>query len=337
MSADRRLRAEKSGDSWALRKGERPRGILVKREPRFVDIEENAVYRTLAYVEHVRSRRTRLRSNEYFALFFVAVFGLVPLLLGFWAAAPVAAVLVGSIYFQARARQRSEALGHFFKADRGVLKDLMMAGLPAREWSIALWARHVTNQQPYWILGFNVLLLVSCLGGAVWATPFWIHDKMVPILFSAIAFSYMFFIAWYNARLRYLPWSELPSVVFQPKAYRLGYQYLKRIPLQIDQARVALLTQVWVFAIIAGAFGCGRLILMAEASGRLVGWRESLSYTIVAFPPIWLGPGLFFGSLAGMLWGVRCERRAEVQLEKLDEEVGRLLELIRQRTESDEI
>lgn len=308
----------------------------MEREPRFRDVEENAVYRTLAYMEHVRSNRSRFRSNEYLAMFFIMVSGLVPLILGFWPAVPVAAVLGASIYFQAQARRQSEALGHFFQAERGVLKDLMMAGLPARDWSMALWARHVTIQQPYWILGFNVLLLVSCLGIAVWTTPFWIHDRMVPLVFSTIAFSYMFFIAWYNARLRYLPWTDLPSVVFQPKAYRLGYQYLRRIPLQIDQARVALLTQLWVLGIMAGAFGLGQLILMAEASGRLAGWRQSLSYTIVAFPPIWLGPGLFLGSLAGMFWGVRCERQAEDQLEKLDDEVGRLLELIRQRTESDE-
>lgn len=322
--------------SWALRRGERLQAVLTQREPLLAEIEENAVFRSIAAIEHANSRTLKLRFNESVALIVASLCGLVPVILGFWRAAPVAVVLGGSIYYQARARQRSEALGRFLQANPGMMKDLMMAGLSVRDWSVAFWARHLVIQRPYWILAFNVLLLVAGLGVVMWWTPYWINDRMVPLLLSALAFSHMFFIAWYNARLRYLPWTDLPSVVFQPKAFRLGFRYLKRIPLQIDQARVAVLTQFWVLAVMGAGFAGGQLILMAEASGRLAGWRESMIYPIVTFPPIWLGPGLFLGSLAGIFWGARCERRAEALLEKLDLEVARLLELIRRRTESDE-
>lgn len=334
----RRESAKASGGkegSWALRRNERPRPWMLNREPLFGGMEDNAVFRAVAYTEHARSRRSRLRANEYTALLFAALFGFVPLLLGFWPAAPLAALLVLAIYLQVRARERREALGHFFQRDQGLLKDLMLAGLPVREWSVAFWARHTVIQQPYWILGFNVALLVGFLGLVIWAAPFWVEDPWIPMLLCAVAFSHMFSIAWYNARLRYRPWVELPAVLFQPRAFRLSMRYLKRIPPQIDQARVAVITQFWVFAVMAAAYVGVQTIRHAEWAGRLAGWRETAAYDVLTFPPLWLGPGLFLGSVAGMLWGWRCQRRSEERLEKLDEEIGKLLELIRQRSEGD--
>lgn len=323
-------------DVWPLRRGERPRAVILAREPRFEGLEDNAVYRAIACTEHVRVRRSLHRYNAAIALaLFAAGIG-VGIVFRFFPATLLLGLFAGAVYTQMQARPRLEAIAHFFHGPGPLAKDLAMAGLPIRDWSVAMWGRATVIQMVWFVLAFDTLLLVAVMGGAMRFMEVWSADPELSFLLCLGTFAHVLFIGWYHARLRYSPWVELPTVVFQPLVFRHALRWLRRIPPQIDQARMVLITQLWLFGLIGlvsgleGLFDPRRSVVPALRSA-LVSGSEFVS--IALFPPVWLAPGFLLGSLAGMLWGRRCRGRAQARLERLDLEMAKLLACLRERGE----
>lgn len=311
-------------DAWRLRPGDLPLESVIRREGRLEGLEHNVVFRSMMFGG--RARRSMPRTESTISLLLMFLISLI-LLSCF---GPLFILIAFPLYRYFR-KPQTQVIG-FFGFPEILLRELVDTRVPARDWTIALWGRSVSGRRGYLGGSGAAAGIMAIWLLAVFAVGRPTTGLQALVLATLLLFGGFVCGAGLGA-FALLPHALLPSLQGRVRRFRRSTE-ISNNPLG------------WLYSIalvIGAVIGGGVLVTAASFIGIGLGKTFPVLSTLAtglmdefrARP--WFTPAvlLLVGSAGGAVFsfrrGERARREVEIRLSRLDEEVEKILGILRSK------